>query len=86
MALSAETRFSDNEGITAEERVDRAFERSGLGPGLTLLACIALAIVLFGGTIGLGHPAAGTIATTDKSLDRGSSNHPFTNVEHSVTR
>jgi hypothetical protein len=86
MALWADPRFSDSEGITPEQRVDRAYERSGIGPGLAILACIAFALILFGGAIGLGHPVPDRIWTTNQSLDRSTSNQSFANADHRVAR
>jgi hypothetical protein len=69
MALWADRRFSDNEGNSPEQRVDRAYERSGIGPGLTILACIAFVLILFGGTIGLGHPTVDQPPVKSASVD-----------------
>jgi hypothetical protein len=56
MALEADPRFSDKGRRTFDQRIDDAYENTGIGPGLIVLFVIALGLVLFGPTIGLQNP------------------------------
>ena len=79
MALWSDPRFSDSENRSAEQRVDDAFERSGIGPGMMMILGAAFGLVVLGGVIGLGHPQTATTTLADRSLDRtpGGTSHPF---------
>jgi hypothetical protein len=71
MAVYTDPRFSDSEERSAEQRVDDAYERSGIGPGSLVIFAIAVGLVLFSAVTGLGHPT--TSAPTkmaDRAIDR----------------
>ncbi|MFA5957589.1 hypothetical protein [Hyphomicrobium sp.] len=69
MALWSDPRFSDTEKRMQEQRVDDAFERSGIGPGFMMILGAAFGLVILGAVIGLGHPSTPT-TVADQSLDR----------------
>ncbi len=79
MALWSDPRFSDTEKRMQEQRVDDAFERSGIGPGFMMILGAAFGLVVLGAVIGLGHPQTPT-TVADQSLDRqapAQSAHPL---------
>ncbi len=82
MALWSDPRFSDSEDRNAEQRVDDAFERSGIGPGMMMILGAAFGLVVLGAVIGLGHPQTPTTAIADRSLDRtlAEPSHPLPRV------
>jgi hypothetical protein len=56
MALRSDPRFSDNGRSAPERRVDEAYERSGIGPGLIVILLAALGLVLLAPTINFDSP------------------------------
>jgi hypothetical protein len=70
MAVYTDPRFSDSEWRLVEKRVDNAYEKSGLGPGLIMIFAVALALVLFGAVRGLGHPTTPTTTVADRSFEQ----------------
>lgn len=75
MALWTDPRFSEPEKRIYEQRVDDAYERSGIGPGVMMTLGAAFGLVLLGIVIGLGHPETPT-TLADQTLDRAAPSQP----------
>ncbi len=68
MAVYADPRVSDREERSAEQRVDRVFERSGFGLGALALV---MGFVLFAAVTEIGHPTGPSpTKIADRSIDQ----------------
>ncbi len=69
MALSAKPRFSETGRRAQEKRIDKEFERNGIGSGTMMTLGAVFGLVLLGIIIGLGHVGVSATVVADRSLD-----------------
>ena len=67
MAVYTDPRFSDSEERSADQRVDRAYERSGISLLALVFLAFATGLILLGAVTGLGHP---NLSVPTKLADR----------------
>jgi hypothetical protein len=71
MAVNTDPRFSDSEERSAEDRVDQAYETSGIGLGSVVALALLMGFVLFAAVTELGHPTGpAPTKLADRSIDQ----------------